>query len=133
MSDIAAVVRRFVADYQSAGNENVAEELLSAGFVDHTPFPGFGSTREDVKRLFHTLRAAFPDLHAEIHEQLSHAGRVATCKTFHGTHLGSFLGLPPTGKTVSIRVIDIVRVESGRIAEHWNVVDVEGLMRQLQS
>ncbi len=48
-----------------------------------------------------------------------------------GTHRGPFMGIPPTGKTVRIDLIDIVRVEDGRIAEHWNVVDQLGLMRQL--
>ena len=56
---------------------------------------------------------------------------VATHKTFTGTHDGEFFGLPATGKRATIRVMDFVRYEDGKIAEHWNVVDMAGLMAQL--
>ena len=41
------------------------------------------------------------------------------------------MGIPPTGREVQIEVIDIVRVDGGRIVEHWNVVDRLGLLQQL--
>ncbi len=127
-------MQRFVHEYQSGGEEAVAEALLAPEFVDHTPFPGFGSTREDVKALFRVLRAAFPDLRAEVHAQFTDGDgeRVATWKTFHGTHQGAFVGIAPTGRKVTIRVMDFVRVSGGLMREHWNVVDVAGLMAQLQ-
>jgi steroid delta-isomerase-like uncharacterized protein len=131
MNDSAAVINRFIDEYQTGGNEAVAEELLAPDFVDFTPFPGFGSTRDDVKALFRVLRGAFPDLRAEVVEQIADGDRVATRKTFHGTHQGPFAGHPPSGRRVSIRVFDIVKIHNGRIREHWNVVDVAGLMAQL--
>jgi predicted ester cyclase len=75
--------------------------------------------------------AAFPDFRAEIHDLLADRDLVVTRKTFHGTHDGGFMGIPPTGKQVAFDVIDIVRYENGRLAEHWNVVDQLGLMQQL--
>jgi predicted ester cyclase len=63
-------------------------------------------------------------------EQIVDGDRVATRKNFHGTHRGDFLGMPATGRRVTVRVMDIVRSE-GKIAEHWNVVGVADLMRQL--
>jgi predicted ester cyclase len=77
------------------------------------------------------LRAAFPDLRAEVVEQIADGDRVATRKIFHGTHRGAFAGIAPTGREVTIAVMDIVRIGEGQIREHWNVVDVSGLMRQL--
>ena len=131
MSEALTAVNRFIDDYQTGGDDAVAEELLATDFTDHTPFPGFGNTRDDVKRLFTVLRTAFPDLRAEVIDQLTDGDRVATRKNFFGTHRGVFLGIPPTGKEVAIRVMDIVRIQDGRIAEHWNVVDVNGLVAQL--
>src|ERR1051325_5525305 len=124
MTDATVVMKNSVYGYQTAGDERIAEELLAADFVDHTPFPGFGSTRDDVKRLFSMLREAFPDLRAEIVEQFASGDMVGTRKTFHGTHRGVFMGIPATGKTVAIRVMDIVRVKNDKLSEHWNVVDV---------
>jgi predicted ester cyclase len=56
---------------------------------------------------------------------------VATYKTFIGTHEGELLGVPPTGRRVTIRVMDCVRYRDGKLTEHWNIVDVAGLMAQL--
>jgi steroid delta-isomerase-like uncharacterized protein len=125
------ILRRFVEEFQGRGDEAVADRILADDFVDHSPFPGVSPDRQGVKRLFGALRAAFPDLRAEIHDQLAERDRVATRKTFHGTHRGEFLGIAPTGQPVSFDVIDFVRVKNGRIAEHWSVVDVMGLMQQL--
>jgi predicted ester cyclase len=57
--------------------------------------------------------------------------KVVTRKTFRGTHGGDFLGIPATGKPVSVGVIDVVRYENGQIVEHWNQVDMFGLMQQM--
>jgi len=56
---------------------------------------------------------------------------VVTRKVFRGTHRGELMGIPPTGRTVAIDVIDVVRLEDGRTVEHWNVVDRLGLLHQL--
>lgn len=125
------IVRRFIEEFQNGGNESAAEELLAADFVDHSPFPGVSPDREGVKRLFAALRQAFPDLRAKIHDQLAEKDRVATLKTFRGTHRGEFLGIAPTGRSVSFDAIDVVRIADGRIAEHWNVIDLMGLLQQI--
>ena len=127
----AAVVRRFVDEYQGTGKEEVALELLAPDFVDRSPFGPFSPDREGVLGLFRMLRGGFPDLHAEIHDQLVDGDKVVTRKTFHGTHKGELLGIAPTGRAVAWDVIDIVRVRDNVMVEHWNVVDALGLMTQL--
>ncbi len=82
-------------------------------------------------QLFGLFRQAFPDFRAEILDQLADGDKVVTRKAFLGTHRGPFMGIPSTGNPVRFELIDIVRVEDGRIVEHWNVVDQMGLMRQL--
>ena len=129
--DNKALVRRFIDEYQSKGDERVADEILADDFVDHSPFGPFPPDREGVKRLFAALRAAFPDLRAVVHDQAAEGDKVWTRKTFHGTNDGEFMGMPPTGKQVSFDVIDVLRLRDGRFVEHWNVVDSLGLMQQL--
>jgi predicted ester cyclase len=63
-----------------------------------------------------------------IHDQVAEGDKVVTRKSFTGTHQGDFMGVPPTGRKVTIEVIDIVRVENGQIVEHWNVVDMLGAL-----
>ena len=127
----SAVVRRFVEEYQSAHRQHVAEELLDPDFVDRSPFGQLPPDRDGVLTLFGMLFQAFPDLRADIHDQIEEGERVATRKTFHGTHEGEFMGIPPTGRSVAWDVIDIVCVRNGKMVEHWNVVDAFGLMQQL--
>ena len=77
------------------------------------------------------LRSAFPDFKATIDDMLADGDRVATRMTWTGTHQGEFMGIPPTGKRISIQVIDFVRFADGRFAEHWGLMDNMGMMQQL--
>ncbi len=75
--------------------------------------------------------AGFPDGRIAVEDHVAAAGRVWTRKTFTGTHTGAFAGAAPTGKVVTYRVVDILAVKDGRLAEHWSVVDRLDLFRQL--
>jgi steroid delta-isomerase-like uncharacterized protein len=75
--------------------------------------------------------AAFPDMHFTVRQQIAEGDKVLTHKTFHGTHRGPFMGIPATGKEVSIDVMDIFTVTDGRMREHWTVSDMLGMLQQL--
>ncbi len=126
-----ALNERFFAQVFNAHNVDAIDELLSDDFVEHQEFPGFGHDRAEAKRFFAYMTQAFPDLHAEIHEMVASGDRVAIRSTFTGTHEGEFLGVPPTGKSVSVDGIDIVRVVDGRATDHWGIFDAMGMMQQL--
>ena len=127
------VVRRFVDEYQTAGDEAAFTELLHPDVVDRSRPEGIAAGAEGVRQQFDAFRAAFPDFRATIHDQIAEGDKVVTRKVFRGTHRGDLMGIPPTGREVEIEVIDIVRVQDGRIVEHWNVVDRLGLLRQLDA
>lgn len=123
--------RLLVEEVQGKGQIERAGEFIAEDFVDHTPFPGVASGLEGAIQIFSMLRQAFPDHDAVVEQIVAEGDLVATYKTFNGTHEGEFMGVPPTGRRVCIRVMDFVRYRDGKIAEHWNVVDVAGLMHQL--
>jgi steroid delta-isomerase-like uncharacterized protein len=126
-----AVVRRFVDAVQNKGNIDATDEFIAENATDHTPPPGVPGTREGAKQIFAMIRQGFPDHDAAIIHIVAEDDLVAVYKTFSGTHKGEFLGVPATGKRVTIRVMDFVRIRDGKIADHWNIVDVAGLMAQL--
>lgn len=126
-----AVVRRNTEEVQSRGNFDIFEELFADDFVDHTPQPNTTPDKDGVRRLYHTLRAAFPDFHAEIHWQAVDGETVTTYKTYHGTHQGTFLGVAPTGRRIHFETVDAMRVHDGKITEHWGVANLFSLMQQL--
>jgi predicted ester cyclase len=129
--DGIAVVRRNTEEVQGRGNFEVFEELFAADFVDHTPQPGgFTPDRNGARNLYHALRTAFPDFHAEIHWQISDGDRVTTYKTYRGTHQGTFWGSAPTGRKIHFETVDVMRVRNGKITDHWGVANLLSLAQQ---
>ena len=92
-----ALVRRFVNEVQSRGNIDTIDELCSPEFVNHSAPPGMPSNCEGVKQVTAMFRQAFPDSYFTIEDMIAEGDKVATRKTFHGTHQGEFMGIPPTG------------------------------------
>jgi predicted ester cyclase len=88
--------------------------------------PGLYESRQHLP----ALRAAFPDLHNHIEQEVV-AGDMITTVT--GTHQNEFLGIPATGKKVSFMVIGLDRIVDGKIVEHWALPDFFGLLQQMGS
>jgi predicted ester cyclase len=126
-----AVVRRWIEEFKTGGDESVSDELRSPHFVNHSAPPGAPTGPEAGKIAFRAMRAAFPDLRVTIEDMLADGDRVVTRQTFAGTHRGEWLGVPPTGRLVSWAVIDIVRLDGNMIVDHWAVADLHGLLAQL--
>ena len=129
--DAKAVVRRNTEEVQGGGNFDVFDELFADDFLDHTPQPNSTPDKAGARELYRKLRAAFPDFHAEIHWQRADGDVVTTYKTYHGTHKGDFLGLAPTGRKIHFETVDAMRVQNGKITEHWGVANLYSLMQQL--
>jgi predicted ester cyclase len=123
--------RAFVQVLQAEGQLHRVGEFVQPDVVDHARPPGAPAGAEGVSAVIGMIRAGFPDHDATVIHMVAEGDLVATYKTFTGTHDGEFFGVPPTGRRATIAVMDFVRYEDGRIAEHWNVVDVAGLMAQL--
>lgn len=127
-----AVFRRMVDEVFNRGNIAVVDEIMTPDFMEREELPpGFPPGREGVKLLTQMLRSAFPDFKATIEDTLAEGDRVMIRMTWSGTQQGEFMGIPPTGKRMSIQVIDIVRLSNGKVAEHWGVMDSMGMMQQL--
>ena len=77
------------------------------------------------------LRTGFPDLTVEILEQVAEGDLVTTRKAIHATHVGHFMSVPPTGKKVVIKVIDMIRLKDGKYVEHWGLSNIPEVIAQL--
>ena len=129
--DHAAAMKRLY-DLINAGDIDGFGELLAEDFVEHEEMPGLEPSKEGVKQLFHMYRAAFPDLRMEAEDVLVDGDKVVARVRATGTHQGEFMGMPATGKSVDIELIDIIRFgDDGLAHEHWGVLDALGMMQQL--
>ncbi|MCO5734308.1 ester cyclase [Rhizobium sp. SSA_523] len=127
-----AVVRRFNIEVIQEGSEAAFRELMATDFVNHAAPHGAPNGPESMWNTFQNiLRPALSGLTVNIHDQIAEGDKVTTRKTITGTHTGSLLGIPATGREVSISVIDIVRVEEGRYAEHWGLNTLPTVLAEL--
>jgi len=126
-----ALVRRLVEGWQDGHRREVAEELLADDLVNHSASPGEIGTKEQAIRRFEYIWKALPDFAVEIKHQVAEGDKVATLKTFSGTHQGEFMGFPPTGRRVAWEVFDLLRIRDTKVVEHWMVMDMAGLFQQL--
>jgi|SRR6187402_1784482 len=129
---IKEVIRRFNNEFIEGGNLQSFTDLMHAEFINRTAAPGMDEGPQGILYAFNSiLRPAFPDLQVKIDEQIAEGDLVTTRKSFHGTHLGVLMGIPPTGEKVTIHVIDIVRVRDGKYFEHWGVNTLASVMAEL--
>lgn len=126
-----AVVRRNTDEVQGGGNYALFDQLFADDFLDHTPQPNCTPDKAGALGLYKTLRAAFPDFHADIHWQRVDGDVVTTFKTYHGTHRGEVFGIAPTGRKIHFETVDAMRVQDGKITEHWGVANLFSLLQQL--
>jgi len=127
-----AVVRRFNEAVIERRDLSVMDELFAPDFVNRSVKEGFSGGTDGMIAFLQLFWAAFTDLKVDIHDQVAEADRVSSRKTIRGTHTGTFMGVPATGREIAIPVIDIVRLKAGRYAEHWNLIDLPGVLKQLQ-
>jgi steroid delta-isomerase-like uncharacterized protein len=133
MADGTGLIKRFYEDVISSGQLDLIDELTTDDLVDHEEgLPGQPSGKEGVKFFVNAMRDAFPDIQAKTTEPtLTDANLEAARVVLTGTHKGELMGVAPTDRNVEFESVDIIRVEDGKVAEHWGVTDVMSLMQQL--
>ncbi len=124
-----AIYRRIIEEGFNQGDLAVVDELVAPGAREHQrgAKDGIDGTKDTIKY----LRSAFPDFRITIDEVAVIGDMVWARQKGGGTNLGSFAGHPPTGIKAFTDVIDVVRIEDGKIVEHWGVPDQLGMLMQL--
>jgi ketosteroid isomerase-like protein len=126
-----AIVRKFFEVGPSKGDLAAADTLLHPEFSLHTPLPTPGPGIEAMNNVITTCRAAFHGLHVTIDDIMVDGDTVTARFTARGIHKGEFMGLPPTGKAITMTGIEIFRIKEKKIAELWGEANLMGLLQQL--
>jgi steroid delta-isomerase-like uncharacterized protein len=125
-----AIVRRYKVDILNSRDLEALDQIVSVDYLDHAAFPNQGPGLDGLKQRVVTLFQAL-DPHWTIQDIVAERDIVVVRWSHSGTHRGEFLGMPPTGKDFTLRGIDIYRISDGKMAEHWNVVDMFGFCQQI--
>lgn len=124
--------RRFIDEVVNRGNFAAIDELVAPSFVEHEELPpNIPPGIEGVKAFFAEWRRGFPDGKVAVELVIAEGDLVACYQVWSGTHTGEFTGIPPSGKPVNFKVVDIVRIADNRMVEHWAVSDNLALMQQI--
>jgi steroid delta-isomerase-like uncharacterized protein len=122
---------RFVEEVLNQHNLDVLPDLVAEDFLEQNPPPGQGPGREGLRQFLAQMFEAFPDLRWRVEEMVAEGDRVAAWSTWTGTHRGTFFGVPPTGRSVSVESWTIDYFRDGMLTESRIIMDVMGLMQQL--
>ncbi len=109
----------------------IIDELFASDWMYH----GIGGQElngpEELKQFLTIYFNAFPNIHATIEDIIAEGDKVVTRVTVQGTHKADLMGIAPTGKKIKCSVICISRIQNGKIAEDWEIIDFFGMLQQL--
>jgi steroid delta-isomerase-like uncharacterized protein len=119
-------------DLINAGDIDGFGRQLADDFVERDEIPGLPPTKDGVVQYFRLLLAAFPDMQMDVQDSFASGEKAVARLRVSGTHKGEFMGIPATGNSVAVNLIDITRFgDDGLAREHWGVADLLALMQQL--
>ncbi|MGT2426577.1 ester cyclase [Amnibacterium kyonggiense] len=115
----------------SAGDAAAVEALFSPGFVDHDPADGQPAGAAGLTWYWDGFERAFSDVRREVVHTVATPEHVVTVTRLSAVHTGEWQGHAPTGRSFSVRSVQVMRVEDGVIVERWGSTDVLGILQQL--
>jgi steroid delta-isomerase-like uncharacterized protein len=119
------------AEAVNTGKYELFDQAVAPDSVDHDPAPGQGPGPKGYRTFFTEMRTAFPDLKADLVALVSDEESIAFAYTLSGTHKGPLMGIPATGKKVSIRGVQLSKFRDGKMVERWGSSDQLGMLQQL--
>lgn len=129
-----AIAEKFFDSVWNKGDFRVLETLISPDALDHSTVGGKMTSERgsgSFRAIVSMFRQAMPDIQLRIDDEVYAGDRVMHRWNMTGTDTGGVMGMPPSGKTLTFTGTTIVRMEDGKIAERWAIVDELGLLQQL--
>jgi steroid delta-isomerase-like uncharacterized protein len=129
--NMTKLVEDFSRVWDAGAPPDMVDQIFAPEVVDHSPQPGQVGGREGMRQILDLYHAVFPDLHVTTEDVVISGDRGVLRWSATGTHEGDQLGVPATHRQVRMTGIDIVRVQDGRIVEHWGEGNALEMMQQI--
>ena len=120
-----------ICDIFNTGDLTPVEDLLADDYIEHDLPPGIEQGVTGFRQLVAMYRSAFPDVRSRVEQVVAQADLVAARLVTTGTHTGTLMGIPATGKKINIQEFHVCRFANGKCVEHWGLVDMMTMMQQL--
>jgi steroid delta-isomerase-like uncharacterized protein len=127
-----AIVRRYHEEVWNKRRLDLLDEFIAEDFgeYDEQDVPGHHS-REMLRASISSVLEALPDFQMTLHDVIAEGNKVVMRSTFTATHQGELMGVPATGKQLTVSGATIFRLDNDKITQFWNFNDNLGLMQQL--
>lgn len=129
--DILALIERRAQAWGRLDAPALAADYAEDAVVESPLAGGTTRGREAIEQVFQTYFKAFPDMETTQHDVVIDGDRAAVFATFTGTDRGGFMGMPPTGRRVAIRVVFLYHFKDGRITSDRRVYDFTSVLLQV--
>ena len=126
-----ALVRRYLEEMWAQRPGAAVDAFLAPHYQRHLSPSTAPLPREGFQQRLARFHAAFPDVQRTIEDMVAAGDRVVVRVTLRATHQGTFRGMAPTGKRVTVSLIEILRIEGDTIVESWGGLDLGDLLQQL--
>ena len=121
MADPKSVLAALGASVFAKKDFSQLGQLMREDYIQHNPLVPQGS--RGFREFFEAWFGAVPDFKYELKKIASEGDLVWAYGTYSGTQKGDWLGIPATGKIYTFDAVDIFRVQDGKLAEHWDVLE----------
>jgi predicted SnoaL-like aldol condensation-catalyzing enzyme len=123
------ILANFGAEVFAKKDLSNLQKYMQDGYIQHNPLAPQGAA--GFKQFFTDWFDAVPDWNYTLTKIVAEGDTVWAYGSYSGTQKGDWLGIPATNKSYSINAVDIFRIENGKLAEHWDVLDTYSLFKQL--
>ncbi len=123
------VIGAFAEDVFVKKNLSAVDKYMRADYIQHNPLVKQGAS--GFKEFFSAWFDSVPDGNYTLKKIVAEGNEVWVYGTYAGTLKKEWLGVAASGQKYAFDAIDIFRVQDGKLAEHWDVMDVYGLFKQL--
>ena len=129
--DTLQVIDQLVATWNTRSPERVAALYTEDcyGMDVAIAIPQIG--RQGIQRMFEAYWHAFPDLEISQDDTVVDGDRVALFWTARGTHLGTIMAIPATGRSITAQGVNRLVLQNGKVRETLTIWDVAGMLRTL--
>jgi steroid delta-isomerase-like uncharacterized protein len=130
-TDANKVIVRSYYDALNRGDFNALDQLFASDYKRYLSATGTPLDASGQKKRLAGILAVFPDMKITVDNLIAEGDYVTACLTARCTQKGTFLGIPPTGKLITVSGFEVIRIANGKMAEHWGGTDTFNMLQQI--
>jgi len=124
------IVREVLEKGFGDGDLSVIDRYVASDFIEHQD-GAQGTGPDAVKGVIRGLHESFTDMHLVVKDIVAVGDHVWVRVQAHGVNSKPIIGRPATGRSITIDIIDQIRLRDGKLIEHWGVADRFAMLQQL--